>query len=241
MDIILVPGLWLDATSWTDVARALEACGHRPIPLTLPGMGLPAAESALIGMADWIDAAVVEIDRAPGPVALVGHSGAGNVVWGAADARPERVSRVVFVDTVPPPPGAGISEFAVVDGVIPFPGWDSFPEEDVYDLDETTRAVAAALTRSVPARVPTDPVLLSGGRHDVPVTILMGSMGATELEAEIDNWGSYGEEYRSIRDVTVTRIGSGHWPQFSQPDRLAELISESVSHSESAVDGDDSA
>ena len=30
---------------------------------------------------------------------VVGHSGGGNVAWGVADARPDAVSRVIFVDT----------------------------------------------------------------------------------------------------------------------------------------------
>src|SRR5690606_41178313 len=60
------------------------------------------------------------------PVVLVGHSGGGNVVWGAADARPNLVARVVFVDTAPPANGFGIGEFAVVNDAVPFPGWDVF-------------------------------------------------------------------------------------------------------------------
>ena len=43
MDVILVPGLWLDASSWDSVIPALERAGHRASPLTLPGVGAPAA------------------------------------------------------------------------------------------------------------------------------------------------------------------------------------------------------
>lgn len=225
MNLILISGLWLDASSWNDVIPDLERAGHRVHALTMPGLGAPASESADIGIRDWVETAVGAIDGVTGPVIAVGHSGGGNVAWGAVDARPERVARVVFVDTVPPPAGSGISEFEVVDGVIPFPGWDFFPDEDVEDLDEATRARTAPLTRSVPARVPTDPIELGNpSRFTVPVTLLMGSLDRETLESELDNWGPYGEEFRAIESADVVRIDSGHWPQFSTPERLARLI-----------------
>lgn len=50
---------------------------------------------------------------------------------------------MVFVDTTPPPPGADISEFPLVDGVVPFPGWEFFDAEDVEDLDDAEFAAIA--------------------------------------------------------------------------------------------------
>lgn len=229
MDIILIPGLWLDASSWSDVVTDLERAGHTVHPLTMPGVGASAAESSEIGISEWVDAAVAAVDAVGGPVAVVGHSGGGNVAWGVADARADVVSRAVFVDTVPPPSGFGISEFEVVDGVVPFPGWDYFPDEDVDDLDDETRARTAPLARSVPARVPTDAIALGpGARHSVPVTLLMGGMDREALESELDQWGPYADEFRAISDAEVVRIGSGHWPQFSVPQRLAALIDAAV-------------
>lgn len=231
MDIILVPGLWLDASSWDPILPALQQAGLRTHPLTMPGVGAPAAESAGIGIADWVDATVAAIDAIGGAPVLVGHSGGGNVVWGAADARPDRVSRVIFVDTVPPPGDNQISEFPIVDGVVPFPGWDSFPGEDVHDLDAATRERTAPMLRSVPARVPTDLLRLSDPRrHDVPATLLMGGLDQAAFERDVAEWGRFAEEYRAIRDADVVRIGSGHWPQFSVPDRLAALIVAAVRH-----------
>ena len=229
MDIILIPGLWLDASSWNEVVPALERAGHRVHPLTMPGVGAPASESADIGIADWVAAGVAAVDAVDGPVVVVGHSGGGNVAWGVVDARPDAVSRVVFVDTVPPPPGQGISEFETIDGVVPFPGWDFFPPEDVDDLDEATRARTAPLALSVPARVPTDPIALSAdARYRVPATLLMGGLDQETLESLLEQWGPYAEEYRAIDDAEVVRIGSAHWPQFSVPERLGALLNAAI-------------
>jgi hypothetical protein len=38
MDLIPIPGLWLDGSSWERVVPTLERAGHRTHPLTLPGM-----------------------------------------------------------------------------------------------------------------------------------------------------------------------------------------------------------
>ncbi|MFS0867626.1 alpha/beta fold hydrolase [Microbacterium sp. 179-B 1A2 NHS] len=226
MDVILIPGLWLDASSWDDITPALRDAGHTPHPMTLPGVGEPASASAGVGIADWVAAVVARIDDLGGPVVLVGHSGGGNVAWGAAEARADRVDRVVFVDTTPPPPGAEISEFPVVEGVVPFPGWDFFDAEDVADLDDATRARTAPTTASVPARVPTDSLGLGGGRrHAVPVTMLMGGMDDETFRDAVRQWGAFAEEFDAIADARVVKLGTGHWPQFSNPALLArELV-----------------
>ncbi|MFI8632191.1 alpha/beta fold hydrolase [Microbacterium sp. NPDC077663] len=226
MDIILIPGLWLTASSWDDVLPALREAGHTPHPLTMPGVGVANSDARL---SDWVDAVVDEIDRIDGPVVLVGHSGGGNVAWGAAERRADRVSRVVFVDTTPPPPRADISEFPVVDGVIPFPGWDFFDAEDVADLDDATRRRTAPLTASVPAKVPTDGLALEGTeRHRVPVTMLMGSMDEATFREVVQKWGAFAAEFAAIEHAEVVRIDTGHWPQFSAPSRLARRIIDAV-------------
>jgi len=225
MNIILVPGLWLDASSWEDVAPTLERAGHHVHTVTLPGLGAAAATAERVGMAEWVDAVVNLVDSEAGPVVLVGHSGGGNVVWGAASARADRIERVIFVDTVPPPPGVGISEFEVVDGVVPFPGWDSFDDSEVGDLDAATREKWAARTAAVPPRTTTDPIRLEGDdRFSVPVTILSGTMDAQSLPAALAEWGPWAGEFAAIRHVEVVHLDSGHWPQFSKPDALAKAI-----------------
>ncbi|MDR6198349.1 pimeloyl-ACP methyl ester carboxylesterase [Microbacterium sp. SORGH_AS428] len=222
MQLILIPGLWLDAGSWHGVVPTIDDAGFDAVALTLPS-------SPETHLADWVAAVVARIDHAGEPVVLVGHSGGGNVAWGAADARPEAVSRVVFVDTVPAPDGASIATFPVVDGVIPFPGWDAFDAPDVADLDGPTRTRVAAAAVPVPASVPTDPLHLHDRRrHGIPVTVLSGGADADELDAQLAQWPSFRDEWQAIVDREVVPIGSGHWPQFSQPQRLGELIVRAV-------------
>lgn len=229
MNIILVPGLWLDASSWEDVVPALEDAGHHVHALTMPGLGADADASAQLGMDDWVDAVTNLIDSEGGPVVLVGHSGGGNVVWGAAAARADRVARVIFVDTVPPPPGVGISEFEVVDGVVPFPGWEAFEESEVSDLDPATRQKWAIRTASVPPRSTTDPIRLeSEDRFAIPVTILSGELTEETLVAALGESGPWAEEFNAIEQAEVVHLGSGHWPQFSKPEALTRAILDAI-------------
>ncbi|WP_447949692.1 alpha/beta fold hydrolase [Microbacterium aurum] len=224
-DVLLIPGFWLDAASWDDVVPTLRAAGLAPRALTMPGVGAGAAAAAEIGLADWIAAVVAEIDRAPGPVVVVGHSGGGNVAWGAVDARPDRVSRVVFVDTVPPPPGANVGEFETDQPIIPFPGWDFFDDEDVADLDPQTRERTAPRALSIPTRVTTDAIALTDDRrYAVPVTVLSGHRDDAEFRRFLAQWGPFADEFTAIADTEVVRPGTGHWPQFSQPERLGEAL-----------------
>ncbi|HEY9307644.1 MAG TPA: alpha/beta hydrolase [Microbacterium sp.] len=230
MHIILVPGLWLDASSWGEVAPALESAGHRTHALTMPGVGAPGAESAGIGIADWVAATVDALDRLDGPVAVVGHSGGGNVAYGAVDARPDRVDHLVFLDTFPPGEGGSISEFPVVDGVIPFPGWDFFDDSDVADLDPQTRTDVAARAKSVPERVPTDPIRLSDERRRaVPATIITGTVPEAQIREIVEKAPSWAAELAALEKLEVIELGApgdptGHWPQFSRPGAVAEAI-----------------
>lgn len=230
MHIILIPGLWLDASSWDEVTPALRDAGHDPHPVTLPGVGEPADTSGEVGIADWVDAVVEMIDRLEGAVVLVGHSGGGNVAWGAADRRVDRVSRVILVDTLPPTPGGMIWEFPIVDGVVPFPGWDTFETPEIRDLSEAVRAEVAQRALSVPARVPTDAIALADERrHRVPMTILMGTASADEISGLLEEPPAWAAELAASQHLSIVEIDSGHWPQFSVPDELAKHLVAAIS------------
>src|SRR5262245_50618727 len=124
MEILLIAGLWLDGSVWTDVASTLEEIGHRPVPLTLPGQGDGSSSATLD---DQAAAVIAAVDSASGRPMVVGHSAASTLAWLAADARPERVAKIVLIGGFPSADGKPYAEFfEVTDGVMPFPGWGPF-------------------------------------------------------------------------------------------------------------------
>src|SRR5258705_10146899 len=127
MDVILIPGLWLDGSSWDEVVPALNQAGHRTHALTLPGMESKDADRSEVTLRDHVDAVVEVIDSvdpADGTVVLVGHSGGGAIAHAALDARPDRVARVVYVDSWPTGAGGFINgDLPADDGEVPLPDW----------------------------------------------------------------------------------------------------------------------
>src|ERR671912_2096849 len=97
MDVILIPGFWLDASSWQEVTPILEAAGHTVHPLTLPGLESVDADRSGIGLRDHIAAVVAVVDSLPGRPVLVGHSGGGGIAPRVAHAPAPRIPRGVYV------------------------------------------------------------------------------------------------------------------------------------------------
>jgi pimeloyl-ACP methyl ester carboxylesterase len=233
MDIILIPGFWLDGSSWDEVAPALELAGHRVHALTLPGMESKDADRSRITLRDHIDAVVGVIDSldaAGGPVVLAGHSGGGAVAHAVVDARPDRVARVVYVDSGPLGDGGLINdELPVENGEVPLPDWSLFDAEDLVDLDDDLRAAFRARAIPTPEHVASDRQRLSDERrYDVPVTVIACEFPSATLRKWIEEEHPYVRELAKIREVDFVDLPTGHWPQFTRPADLAQAILASV-------------
>lgn len=227
MDIILVPGFWLDGSSWEALLPDLQEAGHRPHPLTLPGLEAADADRSGITLRDHVDAVVAVVDSLGiDEVVLVAHSGGGAVAHAAADARPDRVARVIYVDSGPLGEGASINaELPVVDGEIPLPDWSAFGEEDLVDLDDGLRAEFRERAVPMPAGVARDPQRLSDERrYDVPVTVIACEFPSAVLREWMAQGHPFVEELSRIRDVEFVDLPTGHWPQFTRPADLGREI-----------------
>ena len=222
----MVPGFWLDASSWDEVVPSLRESGHTVVALTLPGLESTSSDRRTIGLRHHVAAVIDAIDSAAGPVVLVGHSGGGPIAYAAADARPERVSRLVFVDTWPNGPGRCINdELPVVDGEIPLPDWSVFEEEDLVDMTDALRAMLRERAIPQPAAVASDPQVLGDPRRlDIPATVIACEFSAEQLRGWMANGAAALQELASMSRVDYVDLPTGHWPQFTKPRELAAAI-----------------
>lgn len=233
MDIILIPGFWLDAASWDAVAPTLEGAGHGVRALTLPGLESPEADRTGIGLRDHVAAVVAAIDDVADRVVLVGHSGGGALAHAAADARPDRVARVIHVDAGPLAAGRSINdELPVIDGAIPLPAWSLFGDEELRDLDDDLRAAFREKAVPQPAGVARDlQVLTDDRRYEVPTTIIACSYPSSLLQEWVVQGHPYVAELGAMAHVDYIDLPTGHWPQFTKPGALARAILAAVNRS----------
>jgi pimeloyl-ACP methyl ester carboxylesterase len=225
MDLILLPGLWLPRSIWDGTVAELAHLGRRASAPRLPGVDDGSTTASL---ADQLAAVLDTVDGAPGPVTIVGHSAAATLAWLAADRRPERVHTTVMIGGFPAADGATYADFfPIVDGVMPFPGWEPFDGPDAADLDETGRATLAAVAVPVPHGVAQGAVRYGDPRrHDVPVVLICPEFTPDQAREWID--GGQVPELSAARRLSYRNIESGHWPMVTRTKELALLLAESA-------------
>lgn len=224
MDIVLIPGFWLDGDSWNEVAAPLREAGHSIQQLTLPGLESRDADRSAITFHDHVDAVTAAIDAIGAAVVLVGHSGGGAIAWGAVDARPDSIARVIYVDSGPLAEGGCVNdELPVVNGEVPLPDWSVFEDDDLIDLTDELREHFRAIAIPEPTRVTSDPIHLTDPRrYEVPTTIICCEFRTEQLKV----WLEHGEmsEIPLIKDAELVDLPTGHWPQLTKPAELAATI-----------------
>lgn len=225
MDILLIPGLWLDGSAWDAVVPEIEARGHRAVPLTLPGQG-DGREGATYD--DQVGAVIDAVDAADGAVAVVGHSAACTLAWVAADVRPDAVAAVALVGGMPASDGDRYADFFETDDdVVRFPGWEPFAGPDSDDMSVELKDRVAAGAHPVPVAVTRGTVRLTDRRrHEVPITLVCPEFTPAQAK-DVIAAGDVPELAKSTR-LELVDIDSGHWPMFTRPAELARLLVEAA-------------
>jgi pimeloyl-ACP methyl ester carboxylesterase len=111
---LLIHGAWHGAWCWEGVAADLREAGHEVDAIDLPGHGddtTPHEEVTLDLYAQRVAEALGDDGE---QVLLVGHSMGGMVVTQAAELRPERIAKLVYVTAFLPKDGESLQYLAAL-------------------------------------------------------------------------------------------------------------------------------
>ncbi|MCC3282017.1 alpha/beta fold hydrolase [Arthrobacter caoxuetaonis] len=230
--IVLIAGHWLGAWAWDEVLEHLAAGNARATALTLPGLD-PEDSARTARTLDEQAAAIIDVvTRLGEPVTLVAHSGANFPVSLVLDRHPELVHRMVWVDSGPVGPGSvflpGFPEDAAE---LPLPAFGDLGQQ--ASLDGLSDEVLDRFrTRAVPEPGPVlrQPLELENdARRQVPTTLVCCSIpGAQMMELARSGHPMFAET-AELTDVEILDLPTGHWPMWSRPRDLAEVIAAAAS------------
>ncbi len=222
--IVLVPGFWLGAWAWDEVAAALRADGHDVTAVTLPGLESADADRSAITMSDHVDAISEAVRAAAAPVVLAVHSGTGFAGYAASDRLAERIAAMVYVDSAP---GIGAMDPDFEGVELPLPSPEALAEEENLDgLSEEQLETFRKRAVPQPGGVLRKGVeLTNDARRDIPSTIICTGFPSEQVQA-------YAKEHNpawlaglsELRDVTWIDLPTSHWPMWSRPQELAGII-----------------
>ncbi|MCW0212667.1 MAG: alpha/beta hydrolase [Pseudonocardia sp.] len=228
---VLVPGFWLGAWVWDEVAAELRASGHDVVAVDLLG---PTAEA-------HVDEVLAALDG-HSAVVLVGHSGGGPVVAAVAERAREQVSHLVFVDSGPLPDGVAQIDFtppaaqgwtreqiAANGGRYPMPSRAEFDElgTSTAGLDDETFARLRGRSRPEPAGVVTGPIRRGAPDPSLPRTVVACSFTAADV-AGLIGAGVPGFAEMGGPEWSFVELPTGHWPMVSEPGALAAVLARST-------------
>lgn len=230
---ILIHGSWHSAWNWHKVKPLLEKSGHSVFAMDLPGMGRDKTPIQNVTMEMAVAKICGLIDSIEGKVVLVGHSKNGIMISQAAEYRPDKIEKLVYLAAYLIPNGKTQREYSMQDtqGVLKTYvtkheetnsttlGIDIYREGLYHDCEDYITELAK--------------VLLS---HEPFIT------GVTPLKLTEDNFGRvtrYYIECTEDRAVTpfiqqkmynetpckkVYKLPTSHSPFFSKPAELVDIL-----------------
>lgn len=222
--IILVPGFWLGAWAWDEVAEILRADGHDVTAITLPGLESADSDRSRISSTDHVDAICAAVEAHESPAVLAVHSASGFSGYAASDRIPERIAAMVYVDTAP---GKGALDPDFVGAEKPMI-WSEIEEEENLDgLSDEQKETFRRRAVPVPGSLIRESVdLVNDARRDIPSTFICTGFSAEHYQTyarEHPEW-AFLAGIPELRDAAWIDLPTSHWPMWSRPRELAQLI-----------------
>ncbi len=232
---ILIHGSWHSSWNWHKVVPILEQKGHKAISIDLPGMGRDKTPIQSVTLELAVNKLLEVIDNADSKVILVGHSKNGIIVSQAAEYRPQKIEKLIYLAAYLIPNGKTQAEYSAQDteGILK-PYVTRYPDTNSHTLQ---------------------PIIYKDGLYhdcDEDITEMAKCIlsnesvatGITPLELTDKNFGTVPRFYiECTEDRAVTpfiqrkmytetlcekiyQIASSHSPFFSKPKELCNILDE---------------
>lgn len=228
--IVLIHGGWHGAWCWDRVAPLLEQAGHEVVRFDLPGHGEDRTPAAEVTSESYTSRVVEALDTLSEPVVLVGHSLSGTVISQAAERRPGKIEKLVYLCALLLPSGKSAIEASQEDG-------DSVilqnakVEEDLGRIILTEAGMREVLYHDCPEEdferalrlLSPQPLAPLG----TPVEVTDGNFGnvrRTYVHTTQDRAVSPPAQEKMYTDLPcekVVSMATGHLPFFAAPEELA--------------------
>jgi len=223
VSVVLAHGAWADGSSWARVITALKA----------DAMNVLAAPLPLTSLADDMAALNRSLDRAKGPIVLVGHAYAGAVI---ALARPERVKALVYVTALAPDEGEKVAD--VFNRLEPHPQAPKLTPDSNGLIWLPDGAFAAAFAQNATAD---DRAVLAAVQRPISVSCITVPVGRP-LWRDIPSWFLVAEDDRMILPETQRYMAErmrakikahfvDHTPSVTAPGAVVDIIREAIGSS----------
>ena len=238
--VLLIPGHWLGGWAWEDVARHLADAGAPSTSLTLPGLDPDDPERSRRTLTEQVAAIEQHLVAASAPLVIVAHSGANGPVSLAVDHHPSAVCRVIWVDSGPATPGNAFAPDFPAEG----PGLPLPPFDDLGQQASLEGLSSAMLDRFRERAVPEPAGVLRAvitltdeARLAVSTTLVCCSISSAQVRALAASGHPMFAEVARLRRAEFVDLPTGHWPMWSRPGDLAEIIAEAVARPEASPVG----
>jgi len=227
---LLVHGAWHGGWAWVRVADRLRARGHIVFAPTLTGLGerahlLRPGIDLSLHIADVLG--VIKYERL-NDVVLVGHSYGGCVISGVAEAMPDAIRSIVFLDAFIPGNGDATVDLVppAVQEVIRAAlgrGDAKVPVRDAaaFKVNEKDRAWVDSLATPQPIGTMVEKIKLSGARERIPKKTYIRATGYPNVSFEKAH-----ARAKADRAWRTYEVPCGHDVMIDDPDRLTEILLE---------------
>ena len=232
---ILIHGSWHSAWNWHKVVPLVEKAGHKAIAIDLPGMGRDKTYISKVKMKTTVEKICELIDSIEGKVILVGHSKNGIMISQAAEYRPHKIEKLIYLAAYLVPNGKTQREYSLLDTggmlkpyVTPYPELNAhtlqpaiYKEGLYHDCDEDITELAKVLLSHEPVESGITPLQLTEENF--------GSVSRYYIECTEDRAVTpfiQQKMYEETPCKKIYRMATSHSPFFSQPEALTEIFCE---------------